>query len=146
MLPKETLQRLIESARTHSDNAARALGATHARERDETSKLDLLIRYREDYLARFGRTAGAGIDRDLWVSYRHFVAKLDAAIVQQREVIVQQQKNLERCRSEWKTANGRLRSFDVLDERRRNAEALTGRRREQRKQDEFAQRSFRTER
>ena len=146
MLPKHTLQRLIESARTVSDKAARTLGATHAREREEVSRLDLLIRYREEYLVRFGHTAGAGIDRDLWLNYRQFVAKLDAAIARQQEVIAEQQRHVERRRSEWRAANGRLRSFDVLEERRRSAEALAGRRREQRKQDEFALRAIRTAR
>jgi len=144
MLPKPVLQQLIETARSCSDSAARALGVTHTRELEETAKLDLLIRYREEYLVRFGHAAGRGMDRDLWVNYRQFVSKLDAAIAQQRDVIAQQQKNTERCRSDWRAANGRLRSFDALDERRRSAEALAGRRREQRKQDEFALRKNRS--
>lgn len=138
MLPKNTLRRLIEVARARSDTAARALGATHSREREEHNRLDLLLSYREEFLARFGQAAREGVDREVWLSYQQFVVKLEAAIVQQRELLAQQRQKVEQSRSEWRAANGRLRSFDTLEQRRRQAETVSARRSEQRQQNEFA--------
>jgi len=144
MLPKRTLQQLIDIARSRSDTAARALGATHSREREEHGKLDLLVHYREECLARFGQAAREGIDREIWLNYQQFVVKLDAAITQQRELLAQQQLKVEQCRSEWRAANIKLRSFDTLEQRRQQAESVAGRRREQRQQNEFALRKPRS--
>ncbi|MCC7485308.1 MAG: flagellar export protein FliJ [Burkholderiales bacterium] len=140
MLPKRTLQQLIEHAREKNDRAARALGATNSREREEHGKLDLLVNYRDECLARLVSSAREGMDRDTWLSYQRFVVKLDAAIEQQREQVALSRTLAEQSRSEWRAANGRLRSFDTLESRRVKAEAAAARRGEQRAQDEFASR------
>ncbi|HXZ84992.1 MAG TPA: flagellar export protein FliJ [Myxococcota bacterium] len=144
MLPKNTLKRLLGVARARSDTAARTLGATHSREREETNKLELLLHYRDECLARLVQATREGIERAVWLNYQRFVLKLDAAIDQQRGLLAQQREKLEQRRSEWRAASNKLRSFDALEQRRQEAERVSGGRREQREQDEFALRTIRT--
>lgn len=141
MLPARTLQQLIELAQRHSDNAARALGVTHTRERDEGGKLQLLLDYRRDYQLRFQQAAGAGLNLQEWHNYHEFIRKLDAAIQQQQEVLVQYQRKMAQCRTEWHAANRKLKSYDTLSQRRQQVERTKERKREQREQDELAARN-----
>lgn len=140
MPPKATLRQLIDLARMRSDTAARSLGTTRTREHQEVEKLNLLLEYRKEYLLRFDQAARTGLERTAWNNYHEFIAKLDAAIRQQGEVIEQLHRRVEQCRNEWQTANTRLKSFTTLDQRRLQAESNRERRHAQREQDEFANR------
>ena len=143
MPPKHTLQQLIEIARAHSERAARTLGATRSRERAEQSKLQLLISYREEYLLRFAEASRKGLERLALINYREFMQRLDDAVRQQGELLARHQHKLEECRTDWRSANGKLKSFDTLDERRKSVERVVQRRREQRQHDEHAARRAR---
>lgn len=132
-----TLQKLIEMAHDRIDRAARALGAQRSSEQQEADKLRLLDEYRCEYLQRFSKAARDGLDRRTWRNYQEFLAKLDAAIDQQKELLSQHGRKVDACRSDWQAANRKLRSFDTLDQRRTLAERVENNRREQRAQDEF---------
>ena len=140
MLSKRTLQQLIDLAREKSDNAALVLGTTHAREREEESKLKLLENYRGECLERFRQASSEGLDRQTWTNYHKFLAKLDAAIIQQREVVAQQRQKTDQSRLDWQAASSRLKSFDTLGARQRRSEHAAERRREQRVQNTVASR------
>jgi flagellar protein FliJ len=140
MASKQTLGQLIKLARTRSDTAGRALGAVQTREREELAKLELLVGYRKEYEARFAAAAREGLDRRRLSDYREFMLRLEEAIHQQQEQLALHRSAVDRCRSDWKSANGKLKSFDTLETRRRDAERLDERRREQRRHDEHAAR------
>lgn len=140
MPSKKTLQQLIELARLRSDTAARSLSVSRTREQTESSKLKLLEGYRAEYCARLDQALRKGLDQGAWDNYRQFILKIDTAFRQQRELLDQSRKQVEQCRSDWQAANGKVKSFDTLDQRRQSAERVTDRRREQREQDEFASR------
>ena len=140
MPPKKTLQQLIELARLRSDNAARTLGLSRSREQTESGKLKLLEDYRGEYSARFDQALRSGLDRGAWDNYHLFMLKLDAAFRQQHDLLEQSRKQVEQCRMAWQAANGRVKSFNTLDQRRQHAERTTDQRREQREQDEYAAR------
>jgi len=140
MASKETLAQLIRLARSASDAAARALGVEQTREREENGKLELLVAYRKEYLARFEAAARAGLDGRGLANYREFMQRLEEAVAQQRDHLAAHRRAVEKCRGEWQSAHGRLKSFDTLDERRRRGERLEARRRDQRRTDEQAAR------
>jgi flagellar FliJ protein len=140
MLRKQTLLQLIELARHSSEHAARALGASQTRELDERGKLKLLMEYRDEYLRRYEQAARVGLERRDWSNYHAFLLKLDAAIRQQEQMLVERCGAVEQCRSAWRKANGKLKSFATLDARRQSAERGQERRREQRESDQAAAR------
>jgi len=136
MASKETLEQLIRLARTASDDAARALGTVQTREREEAGKLELLVAYRKEYLARYEAASRQGLDRRSLNNYREFMVKLEEAIHQQEQHVAAQRRAVEKSRGEWQSAHGKLKRFDTLDARRRESERHDARRREQRREDE----------
>ena len=146
MPSKKILEQLIELAKTANERAARALGASRNRAQEEQGRLQLLLDYRREYIDRFAAAARAGLDRAAWANYHQFMAKLDAAILQQGELAAQHRESVDQRRRDWHSTNTKLKSFDTLDRRRQDAERSNERRREQREQDEFAGRKRPTDR
>lgn len=141
MLPKESLQQLIELAQMRCDRAARELGVSQTREQQETARLTLLIEYRQDYLARFESASRSGLELIAWTNYLNFIHKLDAAIEQQQGLIEQCRNAVQQNRGDWRKQDAKKRSFHALEHRRHATELAGENRREQREQDEFASRS-----
>ena len=138
MVPPDTLQKLIDMARRRSDLAARSLGASHTREREEESKLQLLIEYRLDYLRRYQHTARySGLNANQLANYQDFLRKLDTAIEQQQAVVMQSHSKVEHDRGDWRAANRKEKSFDTLSRRNEEEERVRANRREQREQDDL---------
>lgn len=138
MPPRPTMDQLIELAEKKLDNAAQALAARNARERDAEAKLQLLVNYREDYFSRFGTAAAAGIDNHLLHNFRAFMAKLDTAINEQHAVVADARLSVRAAQTLWQAEQQRLKSYRVLADRRRSSERTRDARREQREQDEHA--------
>lgn len=145
MLPKESLQQLIELARMRCESAARELGASQSREQEEGARLRLLMAYRADYLARFEAASRTGLENGAWTNYLDFIRKLDAAIEQQRNLLEQCRHTVQQRRGDWHAQDSKKKSFATLERRRHDSEQAGENRREQREQDEFASRSKKKE-
>jgi flagellar FliJ protein len=132
------MDQLIELAEKKLDHAAQALAARNARQRDAEAKLELLVNYRVDYFSRFGSAAAAGIDNHLLHNFRAFMEKLDTAITEQHAVVADARSSVRAAQTAWQAEQQRLRSYQVLAERRRGNERVRNAKREQREQDEHA--------
>lgn len=138
MTKKSAVILLSDVARNRTDEAARALGALNAQGRTLEEKLALLVRYRDDYRARFREAIGKGLGRAEWENYQHFLAKLDAAIDMQRTSIAQCQRDVSAGQAKWREERRKLESFNALARRRDAADARVASKREQREQDEHS--------
>jgi len=138
MPPRPTMDQLIELAEKKLDHAAQALATRNARQRDAEAKLELLVNYRVDYFSRFGSAAAAGIDNHLLHNFRAFMEKLDTAITEQHAVVADARSSVRAAQTAWQAEQQRLRSYQVLAERRRGNERVRNAKREQREQDEHA--------
>lgn len=138
MPPRPTMDQLIELAEKKLDRAAQALATRNARQRDAEAKLDLLVSYRLDYFTRFGSAAAAGIDNHLLHNFRAFMEKLDTAITEQHAVVADARLSVRAAQTAWQAEQQRLRSYQVLAERRRGTERVRNAKREQREHDEYA--------
>ena len=141
MLPKESLQQLIELARMRCKRAARELGASQTRVQEESDRLELLRDYRKDYLMRFEIASRSGMDSGSWTNYLDFIRKLDAAIEHQQQVLELCRDAVNQRRSAWRAQDSKKKSFATLDRRHHDSQLASERRREQREQDEFASRT-----
>lgn len=138
MPPRNTMDQLIDLAEKKLEHAAQALAARTARRREAEAKLQLLMNYREDYFKRFGSAAAAGIDNHLLHNFRAFMQKLDTAINEQHGVLADACLGVCDAQTLWRAEQQRLRSYQVLSERRRGTERARAAKREQREQDEHA--------
>ena len=135
------LQMLLEREQQTRDDAALAL----QRAQDQLARADaqatMFRQHRADYVARwqdeFQRAGGIEIVQ----CYRSFITRLDQALGQIEAQHRHAAAMVERCRARLVQAQTRVAAIEALLERRRQAQALTERRREQKQTDEMAQRS-----
>ncbi|MEP6880065.1 MAG: flagellar export protein FliJ, partial [Nitrosospira sp.] len=113
MTKHSALDTLLELAQTRTDDAARRLGALNAQGVDMETKLALLTEYWNEYSARFQISMQQGITAADWRNYQEFLNKLDAAIVQQREVLAATRQRVEAGQVAWQSAKRTLKSYDT---------------------------------
>ena len=136
------LQALLELARENCDAAALRLGVVNSHDRDMQQRLQLLLDYRDEYLARLTRIAKSGMHSVGWRNYREFIDKIDAAIEQQRQLALAARRQVETGQQHWHTQKRRLKSFDTLSQRHIASERKGEARQEQKEQDDLALRGF----
>ena len=137
----QDLDILIEVAQADSDEALRLLADSIHQSASAQERLDLLVKYREEYFARFRESIKTGIHATEWRNFQSFIGKLDRAIGQQKDVlerararVVEEQQGVLRERR-------RLDSYDTLRDRALATEQVEEARRSQRASDEFAARA-----
>jgi flagellar protein FliJ len=138
MTKRSALDTLLELAQTRTDDAARRLGVLNTQGVDMETKLALLTEYWNEYSARFQISMQQGITAADWRNYQEFLNKLDAAIVQQREVLAATRQRVEAGQVAWQSAKRTLKSYDTLALRHAGAEMLRMARHEQKETDERA--------
>jgi flagellar protein FliJ len=138
MTKRSALDTLLELAQTRTDDAARRLGVLNTQGVDMETKLALLTEYWNEYSARFQISMQQGITAADWRNYQEFLNKLDAAIVQQREVLATTRQRVEAGQVAWQSAKRTLKSYDTLALRQAGAEMLRMARHEQKETDERA--------
>lgn len=134
------LQSILDLSQLRLDEATRRLGELISGEQAAAERLDLLIQYRDEYHARFLEAAQGGLGRDQWRNYQSFLERLDGAIGQARQLVVQSQQRTAAGQEEWLQKRGRLKAFDTLAERHRTRTEYAEARQEQKALDEHAAR------
>jgi flagellar FliJ protein len=138
MTKHSALDTLMELAQLRTDEAAKRLGAVNAQGVDMQAKLDLLIQYQNECLARFRDSLQQGIAASECRNYQDFLDKLDAAIAQQREMVASVQRRVEASEVAWQSARRTLKSYGTLAQRQARAQEQRTARHEQKETDEHA--------
>ena len=123
------------------DQAAAELSRAESELRQREAKLEEVLEMRREYhrqLTEGGQTIEAARLRD----FNAFLTRLDEAIVQQRELVAQQQRQVTQLHRQWLRRWGEHRSMEKVIERRAEAERLEAERRERREADELARMLF----
>ncbi|MGF6596525.1 flagellar FliJ protein [Paraburkholderia sp. GAS448] len=137
------IKTLIGLAQDDVDAAAQRLGRVQRERNDVEAQLNSLIQYRDEYHARFTATAQSGMPAGNMRNFQAFIDTLDAAIDQQRKLLVTATARVEAAKPEWQRQKQKLGSFEVLQARGEAVEAKQTARREQRDADEHAARILR---
>jgi len=135
---------LIERARKSSDQCARTLAQALRRETSDRQQLELLMRYRLDYAARYARMCRDGTTLAAMRNFEAFLARLDQAISQQRQAVEHATASATSARGALGEAERKRQSMTILRDRRTQSDLHAALRREQAQSDEFASRSART--
>jgi flagellar FliJ protein len=140
MSSEHTVTLLIERAREAYDAASQDLGRATAQRDRQQQQLQMLVDYHSEYRSRLEEHAGRGLTVAELVNYQRFLGQLEQAVDQQRGVQLRAEQGLESARQHWQIAHRRLKSFEILQERRSAAGQRVLARREQRDSDATAQR------
>lgn len=135
-----SLQPLLDLMQTRTDDAARRLGQLIAAEQSQKSRLKLLEQYREEYNQRFRESSQAGMTPLAWRNFLDFMGRIDEAIVQQRQIVSNSERDTADGKDQWREQNKRLKAIDTLSERHAASERYLEGKRDQKLQDEFSAR------
>ncbi|HEF5873436.1 TPA: flagellar export protein FliJ [Burkholderia cenocepacia] len=132
------LQLLLDRAQEDLDSAAKQLGAAQRDRTAAAEQLDALLRYRDEYHARFAQSAQNGMPAGNWRNFQAFIDTLDAAIAQQRTVLAAAEVRIDEARPHWQQKKRTVGSYEILQARGVAQEAQRAAKREQRDADEHA--------
>lgn len=136
------LQPLLEIMQTRTDDATRRLGQLIADEQSAKSRLQLLEQYREEYAQKMRDAIATGLTQIALRNYQDFLARIDEAIDQQRQIVARSEENTAAGQADWREQNKRLKAIDTLSQRHDARERYRENRLDQKQQDEFTTRKF----
>ncbi|MFP4147214.1 MAG: flagellar export protein FliJ [Halorhodospira sp.] len=119
------------------DHAASQLSRAERELRHSEEKLEEILSMRQDYRRQLTGETGA-IEAARLRDFNAFLMRLDEAIVQQRQQVVQQQRRVEQLHKEWLRRWGECRTIEKVVERRVASEEAEAARRERQESDELA--------
>lgn len=140
MVPSKRLQPVQRVAQSRENEAARELGDSQRRVRDQEAKLGDLKRYHQEYLERFETTARQGMSAKQMQEYRVFLEKLDRAIKEQERVVQASKSECVNRKEQWQQKHVRTQALGKVMDRFRSAERKEVDKREQAEIDDRNQR------
>ena len=138
-----SLKLLLDLAQQQTDSSAKKLGKLNFQQREAERKLNLLLQYRHSYQSHFQNSTEKGIDHIEWLNFLAFMNKLDTAITEQRQAVLNAQNKRIEGGGEFLSCQRKLKSYDILSQRQQDAENRQQLKYEQKVQDEFASNSSR---
>jgi flagellar protein FliJ len=140
-----SLQPLLEIMQNRSDDATRKLGQLIAAEHSQKTRLQMLEQYRDEYAQRMREATEQGITRLVLRNYQDFLARIDEAIEQQRQAVINSEHSTKAGQQHWQAQNKQLKAIDTLSQRHDARERYKEAKQEQKMQDEFTTRKFSTQ-
>lgn len=140
MVPSKRFQPVKRVAESRESDAARELGHSQKRMRDQEAKLEDLKRYHQEYLERFETTARQGMSASQMQEYRVFLEKLDTAIREQEKVVLASKSECVTRKEQWQQKRVRTQALSKVMDRFKSAELKVQEKREQDEADERSQR------
>jgi flagellar FliJ protein len=138
------LQTLLELMQSRSDEATRTLGQLIAAEQSQRSRLEMLEQYRDEYAQRLRDATSQGITQLILRNYQSFLARIDEAIFQQRQAVLNSERSTKAGQEHWQNQNKRLKAIDTLSVRHDIKVRHHENKQEQKILDEFSSRQFQT--
>jgi flagellar protein FliJ len=132
---------LMNLAAHQSDTAAKKLGLLNRRQQSVQQNMDTLQGYRKDYQDRLQQSSTQGISPAELRNFQQFIYKLDEAIIQQRNQIVQSEASTLAGRNEYDAARRKLKSYDILHQRHIDEQQQIAEKAEQKELDEHTSRA-----
>ena len=140
MTRSKRMNPVVKVAESREQAAARILGEAQQQLTRQEQRLDELMAYRDQYSQQFQQSSGMGMGVARLQDYRVFLARLNEAIEQQKQVIVRCRQDCERQRCHWLSSRTRTQALGKVVERYQREERRAVERREQHDSDERAQR------
>jgi flagellar FliJ protein len=134
------LQPLLDLSHIRLDEAARKLGQLINGEQEASQRLSLLVKYRQEYHARFLAAAKNGVGLGEWSNYTNFLARIGDAIAAAAQSVTLTRQRTAAGQQDWMGKHGRVRAFDTLADRHLSQIVCQQQRAEQKASDEYGAR------
>lgn len=134
------MQPVLRLAELEADKAGRQLALAQQKIESEQLKIQQLLEYQQEYRVRLQNAGQAGMTVDRLRLFDGFHQQLDRAIEQQRQMIIQLQKDQSAIYAHWQQKDIRFKSLQKMLERIERESRVQQSRNEQRNHDEYARR------
>lgn len=122
MKQSESFKPVAMVAKERERNAASQLGKNLSESRSQQQQLEELIRYRETYARNYQTAGKAGMSSVRLREYQLFLARLDTAIAQQKQLVSISNQHIETSQSHWQSMHNRSEMIEKLLENKRQLE------------------------
>lgn len=141
MSANQSLDLVIQVSTDRRNGAALGLAGSRRQTDEAQRKMEMLSRYRQDYLSRMNSNSRTdGTDPVRMTNTRAFLDKLEHAITQQQHDIEACESYSNACFHLLNVEERKLKSLEILRDRRTNEAGRIENRREQKLTDEFGAR------
>ncbi len=117
MKKTQRLRVVIELYRRQEKQALEKLGVCQQHYNSAVAKLESLKQYRRDYEQRDLSQGGQNFSSQQFAEYRIFLAKLDQAINDQKNIIQQKKQAVMQQQQQWQRQHQKTESLKKLDEK-----------------------------
>ncbi|GLR27657.1 flagellar export protein FliJ [Limnobacter litoralis] len=139
------LQILVEQAKEKADECAKALANTRQQLAQSQDKLAMLESYRDECQAALLNRSQTGITGMQLQGQLLYNSKIDTALKQQSDEIRFLQTAVEKQLATWQNVLAEQKKYETLLQREAQKKAVIQNKREQKMNDEFAARIYRTQ-
>ena len=141
MNKSEKLQPIANIRKQQEQNAGRLHGESIKQAEQQENQLNELITYRDQYSKAFQSMGESGLTAIQMQEYRLFIHRLDEAITQQKQLVMNGQSRCEASQKEWLKKRCKSKMIDKVVENRQRTEKQKQERSEQK---ELEDRPYRT--
>jgi len=124
-------------AQQSEDMAAQTLGKIQRELSSHHLKLSELMKYYQDYVARFNQQAEQGMSIIQVQSYQKFISQLEVAIAEQKKHITRVTEACDSSRADWHVERQKSQVLEKVITRYKKQEQQISNRQEQRRSDEL---------
>lgn len=125
-------------AETRESRAAEYMKTCEQQLQELEQKLKLLTDYRDEYVQGCSINQGSRMDVIQLQNFRSFIARIDQAVAQQKQVVDEARGRYEQAHQAWLSSRSRSRAVDKVMDRLQKEEQRTDERLQQKANDEFA--------
>jgi len=145
MTKSQRMKPVQRVAEAREQATAKDLAAAQRYLKDQETRMAELRQYQREYLQQSQDMGRAGISAARYMEMQRFLANVDKAIEQQRQVVDNAVRVCEQKRRIWQEAYSKCKSLDKVVERFAAQELYVASQREQKELDEIAQQRSRGE-
>lgn len=138
MKRSQKLQPVVHLVEKHTHDALLKLGEANSLLQREQQQLEDLIRYRDEYLARFRHEDPLIMNAQKALELRGFLIQLDQAIEAQRQQVASHKQRVQQRQMQWREARSKEQAVNSLVKRYQSQETKQAARKEQQDSDEHA--------
>lgn len=138
-----SIQTLTELSVRASEQAMARLGKANQEHSQAMEKLNILQDYHQSYARQLQQDMSNGLPLNQYHNYVGFLASLEKAVAQQQMEVARKLNQVEQQRREWQQCERKRLSFSTLKNRIQSHQQSLENRRDQKLNDEFAERSYR---
>lgn len=123
MSSSEKLEPIAKIRKQQERNAGRLHGETLREAEKQQQQLDELINYRDQYAQNFKSASESGLSAIQLQEYRIFLTRLDDAVMQQKQFVINGQNKCEVSQKEWMSKRSKSKIIERAVENRELVES-----------------------